>query len=100
MGLGVHMQKFRSLSVVLHCIGDNYHIIRKDRSFVTDNVDHNIRTLDGHNTFHGMGMIATFTAGKFASKPIPKKAVTVDDIKAVGTISIKTYFQHTVVTCH
>ena len=24
--------------------------------FIADNVDHNIRTLDGHNTFHGMGM--------------------------------------------
>ena len=23
-----------------------------------DNVDHNIRTLDSHDTFHGMGMIA------------------------------------------
>lgn len=26
--------------------------------FVVDNVDHNIRTLDGHGTFHGMGIIA------------------------------------------
>ena len=25
--------------------------------YVADNVDHNIRTLDGHNTFHGMAMI-------------------------------------------
>ena len=23
--------------------------------FVADNADHNLRTLDGHNTFHGMG---------------------------------------------
>ena len=26
--------------------------------FVADNVDHNIRTLDGLNTFHGMGIIS------------------------------------------
>ena len=26
--------------------------------YVADNVDHNIKTLDGNNTFHGMGMIA------------------------------------------
>ena len=26
-----------------------------------DNVDHNSRTLDGHNTFHGMGMIVVIT---------------------------------------
>lgn len=26
--------------------------------FVADNTDHNVRTLDGNNTFHGMGIIA------------------------------------------
>ena len=26
--------------------------------FVADNMDHNIRTLDGLGTFHGMGVIA------------------------------------------
>ena len=30
--------------------------------FVADNVDHNVRTIDGHGTFHGMGMIATITS--------------------------------------
>ena len=25
--------------------------------YVADNVDHNIATLDGHGTFHGMGII-------------------------------------------
>ena len=29
--------------------------------YVADNVDHNIRTIDGKNTFHGMGIIATKT---------------------------------------
>ena len=28
-----------------------------------DNVDHNLRTLDGNDTFHGMGLIATITPG-------------------------------------
>src|SRR5664279_4038556 len=33
--------------------------------FVADNVDHNLRTLDGCDTFHGMGVIAisSFAAG-------------------------------------
>ena len=26
--------------------------------FCADNIDHNVCTLDGNNTFHGMGMIA------------------------------------------
>ena len=29
--------------------------------YVADNVDHNIRTIDGKNTFHRMGIIATIT---------------------------------------
>jgi len=31
--------------------------------FAADNVDHNIRTLDGHDTFHGMEIVAVVTAG-------------------------------------
>ena len=59
--------------------------------FDADNVDHNVRTLDGHNTFHGKGMIATFTPGKIISKPIPRKAVTSDEIKEIGKININTF---------
>ena len=38
--------------------------------FVADNVDHNIGTLDGLGTFHGMGIIATsvFPQGVFGKK--------------------------------
>jgi len=25
--------------------------------YVADNIDHNVCTIDGYNTFHGMGMI-------------------------------------------
>ena len=31
-----------------------------------DNVDHNIGTIDGKNTFHGMGMVASVTPGILA----------------------------------
>ena len=35
--------------------------------YVADNVDHNVRTLDGRGTFHGMGIISvsTFPKGTF-----------------------------------
>ena len=37
--------------------------------WVADNVDHNIRTIDGYNTFHGMGIISATTCltGKFSA---------------------------------
>jgi hypothetical protein len=37
---------------------------------VADNVDHNIRTLYSHGTFHGMGVIAAITPGTKPSKPV------------------------------
>ena len=44
--------------------------------FAADNVDHNTCTLDGRNTFHGMGMIASISMGKFMAKEIPRKKVS------------------------
>ena len=48
--------------------------------YVADNVDHNIRTLDGNDTFHGMGMIATVT-------PALNQLVVSRDEKLVPKIS-------------
>ena len=62
---------------------------------VADNVDHNVRTLDGLDTFHGMGIIATVTPSSKISFQIPKMNVTLDDIKAVGRIPI-VYYQSVV----
>ena len=59
--------------------------------YVADNVDHNIRTLDGHNTFHGMGMIAAVTPGISRSGNISRISVTAEDIAAVGKLNIE-YF--------
>jgi hypothetical protein len=57
--------------------------------YVADNVDHNIRTIDGLDTFHGMGIIATITPGTCNLKPVPRKTVTAEDVAAVGRIDLK-----------
>ena len=45
--------------------------------YSADNVDHNLRTLDGTGTFHGMGIIAAIMPGTKATIPIPiKKGVS------------------------
>ena len=49
--------------------------------FAADYVDHNLITIDGKGTFHGMGMVATLTPGKFISRIIPRKKTT--DLKVV-----------------
>ena len=58
---------------------------------VADNVDHNICTLNGENTFHGMGMVAAISNGCFSSKFLSRRNVTNDDILKVSVIDIHDY---------
>ncbi|WAR21606.1 hypothetical protein MAR_015580 [Mya arenaria] len=53
-----------------------------------DNVDHNIRTLDGNNTYHGMGMIASVTPATKSTNPILRANVTPHDISMAGKVPI------------
>ena len=59
--------------------------------FAADNVDHNIRTLDGLGTFHGMGMIAAITPSQEMSRVVPRKLVTPDKIIKQGRIKTTQY---------
>ncbi|KAH3852469.1 hypothetical protein DPMN_094979 [Dreissena polymorpha] len=45
--------------------------------FAADNVDHNIVTLDGKGTFHGMGIIASITSGTRTYFLFPQKQTSV-----------------------
>ena len=54
--------------------------------FAGDNVDHNIITLDGKGTFHGMGMIAAITPGKQATHGILRQKMA--DLKLVEMTNI------------
>ncbi len=44
--------------------------------FAGDNVDHNILTIDGKGTFHGMGIIAAITPGRKKDCIIPRRHIT------------------------
>lgn len=67
----------------------------QEESFVqciADNVDHNICTLDGNETFHRMGIVAGITPGGFADNAVIKRYhVTIDDLKSVGKIGLTYY---------
>lgn len=57
--------------------------------YVADNADHNTCTIDGNNTFHGMGIIATITPGVTNQKrPIPWNTVSAEDIRQASQITI------------
>ena len=57
--------------------------------YVADNVDHNIRTLDGNDTFHAMGIIATVTPGTKQAQVIAKEKVNPKDVSTTGQIQIQ-----------
>ena len=56
--------------------------------YSADNVDHNVRTLDGRDTFHGMGIISTVTPGTKHVHCIPRRHCEREEITSVGHIQI------------
>ena len=63
--------------------------------WIADNVDHNISTLDGKGTFHGMGIIAASTEKAFnVSWKIPRQKVKrISEITEPLRIPIEQYIQ-------
>ncbi|KAK3092092.1 hypothetical protein FSP39_025112 [Pinctada imbricata] len=59
--------------------------------FVADNVDHNSCTVDGHGTFHGMGIIGSFTPGSKFNRVIPRNDLSKESILEAGTIDVLFY---------
>ena len=93
------VNRFKQSVVMSDDINDILEFQRTDGSFTTfiaDNVDHNIATLDGHGTFHGMGVIAV-TTNKQAhdvEQPLrtrPKMYVKVDELVRKKGIPITSY---------
>lgn len=56
---------------------------------IADNVDHDICTIDGRNTFHGMGIIASITpAPKYLPRKIPRTSPSAADIRDAYKIRV------------
>ena len=61
-------------------------ILSQSLLFAENNVDHNIITLDGKGTFHGIGMIAAITSGKQVSHGILQQKTA--DLKLIEMTKI------------
>ena len=57
--------------------------------YIADNVDHNVRTLDGRDTFHGMGMVAAVTPATTQANRVPTRNVTQEEVAKAGKVEIK-----------
>ncbi len=86
------VKKFEKCASVINML-DQYAF--SDHQFVqfsADNADHNLCTIDGKGTFHGMGMIASSTpASTYLSPPIERRQVTNKEIMDASQINIKYY---------
>ena len=60
--------------------------------FAADNVDHNIVTLDGKGTFHGMGIMAMMSPATPVKYVVPRRNVTPSEILKAAHIEIKNFF--------
>ncbi|VDI00550.1 Hypothetical predicted protein [Mytilus galloprovincialis] len=85
------IQKFESSAALTQGVDIPGEICNSFIQFVADNVDHNVRTLDGNNTFHGMGIIAGITPGTKRTAPIPRISVSSDDITSIAKVNIQYY---------
>ena len=68
--------------------------------FAADNVDHNIVTIDGKGTFHGMGMIAAVTPGRQVSYTILRQKLCELKLTNETKIPIKEYHFSKHALCH
>ncbi len=65
---------------------DIHNLLTEFIQYAADNVDRNIHTLDGHDTFHGMGIIVGITPETNAELSICRANVTALDVAAVGRV--------------
>lgn len=60
--------------------------------YVADNVDHNLCTINGKGTFHGMGMISIgSSSGNDSQRRIVRVNATIEDVKKVGVVKLFQY---------
>ena len=85
------IQKYERSAAVTQGTDISEYIPESFVQYVADNADHNSRTPDGTEIFHGMGIIATITLGKKPTISVSKKDVTAEEIAAAGRIDIQPY---------
>ena len=69
-------------------ISDLINLMNQIYQYGADIIDHNICTLEGHDTFHGMGMIFVITPKTSLGQSIPRAKVTSLDVAAVGRVQV------------
>ena len=91
----LEVQRFQenaAASVATDVLAGDIDISNTALLFVADNVDHNIITLDGKGTFHGMRMIASITPGRQTSHTILRQKIKQLKIVDLIQVGVKEYW--------
>lgn len=64
---------------------------RQTIQFAADNVDHNVRTIDGYNTFHGMGMVAIISPGSITNRIVHRNEIVSRTVTENNIVDIIPY---------
>ena len=81
----LRFEKNAACSNAPNVLGEAIDLLDVSMLFTGDNVDHNILTIDGKGTFHGMGIIAALTPRKQFDIVVPRKQV--------AELHVRTYLQ-------
>lgn len=84
----MRFEKNAADSVVPDLLVNDIDLIDMALHFAGDNVDHNILTINGKGTFHGMGIIAALTPGRKKDHIILRRNVANLDISDKSKIAI------------
>ena len=72
-------------------LGKDIDVLNMALLFAGDNMDHNILTIDGKDTFHGMGMIAALTAAQKNNQTLPRHTITEQNTVEMSKVAIHDY---------
>ena len=72
----LRFEKNAAHSVDPDVLGGDIDLLDPSVLFAADNVDHNIITIDGKGTFHGMGIVAAVTPGQRTNRLIPRRNIS------------------------
>ncbi len=87
----LHFENNAAGSVAPDRLADNIDVLDMALLFAGNNIDHNILTIDGKGTFHGMGIIAATTPGQKKDRIIPRRHITNLDFAVQSKISVIEY---------
>jgi 5'-3' exonuclease len=87
----LRFEKNAASCIIPDLLVEGIDVVESSLLFAADNVDHNIQTIDGKGTFHGMGMVAAMTPGRKTMHHVSRRNIADLNIVEMSTVDIMEY---------